>query len=94
MRPETIQSSLTLQIPMSTINMQLQEPLTDLYLYMDFIHQKVMVFYNEERKINLNIEKLAKKRLNIKKFWQEIRDVKLKITKDKETLEIIYEMES
>ena len=78
---------------MSTINMQLHEPLTDLYIYMDFLRKKVTVFYNEEKPVKLNIEKLAKKRLGIKNFWVEVRDVKFSISKDKETLEINYEME-
>lgn len=77
---------------MSTINMQLDEPLTDLYIYMDFNSKRILPFYNNEKRLKLNIEKLAKKRLQIKNFWQEVQDVRFVISKDKETLEIHYDL--
>ena len=68
--------------------MQMSEDMTDLYAYMDFTKKKISVYYNDEKPLKLNIEKIAKKRLNVKDFWKDISDVRLLI--DKETLNIEY----
>ena len=80
-----------IDIDINTIQMQLDEPLTDLYIYRDFNRRKTTVYANDEIPVKLNIEKLAKRRLNITDYWNDILDVGFKIDKNTNTLRIIYE---
>ena len=81
----------SIDIDINTIQMQLNEPLTDLYIYRDFNRKKTTVYANDEIPIKLNIEKLAKRRINIKDYWNEVLDVGFQIDKKSNTLRVIYE---
>ncbi len=69
-----------LSLDLSTIAAQTTEPIEDIYVYMDHVHKRVLVHYNDEKALKLNIVKLGLKRLNIKDFWNEIIDVKITIS--------------
>ena len=87
-----INPTKTIDIDINTIQMQLDEPLTDLYIYRDFNRMKTVVYANDEIPIKLNIEKLAKRRLDIKDYWNDILDVGFQIDKNTNTLRIVYEI--
>ena len=78
-------------IGIDTIQMQSKEKIDQIYMYRDFNRKKTDVFINDEVPVKLNIEKLAKKRLNIKDYWNDVLDVFLKI--ENNNLKIIYELE-
>lgn len=71
------------------ITMQVDKP-ENLYMYMDYNNKKVSVFIDDEIPVKINIEKLAKKRLNIKDFWTDIIDVTLRPDYEKRELLIRY----
>ena len=62
----------------------------EIYSYMDFNRKKIEVFVNDEVPIKINVDKIAKKRLNIKNFWNEVQDVKFKVDFAKDELIVIY----
>ena len=61
-----------------------------IYSYIDFNRKKLEVYVNDEQPIKINIEKLAKKRLNIKNFWDKVQDVKFQVDFTKEEFAAIY----
>jgi hypothetical protein len=79
-----------LQLNLDTVEIQTNEPITDLYLYRDFNRRKTTVYVNDEIPVKLNVEKLAKKRLGIKNYWNDVIDIKLKI--ENNILKVIYEI--
>jgi len=82
-----------------TIDQQCPE-LTDIFIYLDFIKQTIQMYcsnpQNEELKIKLNLIKLAINNRfvkNTKDFWNRIKDVKIKLNKEKTFYELEYEFE-
>jgi len=57
-----------------------------LYSYMDHNTKTFKTFYNDELPIKLNIEKIAKKKMNIKNFFKEVDDVRMKLNLEAEKL--------
>jgi hypothetical protein len=61
-----------------------------LYSYMDFNTKKFVTMYDDEKVVKLNVEKLAKKRLQISKFWEEVQDVRFEVDFQKEEFKLHY----
>jgi len=83
--------SLQLDLDINLITMQCT-PNDDftIYGYMDFKRKKFETYINDEVKLKLNVEKLAKKRLNIKDFWEDVQDVKFHVDFTKSEFSVIY----
>jgi len=62
----------------------------EIFAYMDFNRKKFLTYTNNEVPFKLNVEKLAKKRLNIKDFWKEVQDVRFKVNFEKNEFILDY----
>jgi len=84
---------LHLDLDINLINMQCT-PDKDftIYGYMDFNRKKFETYINNEVPLKLNVEKLAKKRLNIKNFWKEVQDVKFIVDFEKSEFILEYHL--
>ena len=51
----------------------------EIFAYMDFNRKKFLTYTNDEVPFKLNVEKLGKKKLNIKDFWKDVESVKFRI---------------
>jgi len=80
---------LPLNIDLITMQCKPEEDF-EIYSYMDFNRKKIEVFVNDEVPIKINVDKIAKKRLNIKNFWNEVQDVKFKVDFAKDEFIVIY----
>jgi hypothetical protein len=73
--------------------------LTDLFIYMDFNKNTVDVYCSdeksEEKRLKLNLIKIAKREGLVKSdkdFWKRIKDVTLKLNKEKTKYLLRYEI--
>jgi hypothetical protein len=89
----------TIQIERDVIDMQCKG-LTDLFIYLDFTKNTIQLYcsdaINEEKRVKLNLIKLAKKHNFIKSdkdFWNRIKDVIIKLNKEKTQYDLIYELD-
>jgi ribosomal protein S8 len=87
------------QIQRETIDMQCSTA-TDLFIYLDFSKHRVELYCSdeksEEKRIKLNFIKIAKREGFIKSdkdFWKRIKDVTIKLNKEKTEYNLIYELD-
>ena len=72
----------------------LKEPLKEIYCYQDFNKKKFNVYYNDEIKFPLNLEKMYFKYVKkVKNFFDIIFDIKIVYDDEKNEIIIIYIME-
>ena len=90
-------STNIIQIEKDVIEMQCKG-LTDLFIYLDFIKNTIQLYctnvIEEEKRVKLNLIKLAKKHNFIKSdkdFWKRIKDITIKLNKEKTEYNLIYE---
>jgi len=81
--------SILLNIDVLTMQCKVDDDF-HLYSYMDHNRKKFHTFYADEKVVKLNVEKLAKKRLGIKKFWEEVSDVRMYCDFGKEEFRLDY----
>ncbi len=79
----------TTKITLSNLN--LKEPLEIVYIYQDFIKQKFSIFYNDELKFPINIEKQFMRNMGrVKNPFTSIIDVKIQYKKENDYIELTY----
>ena len=90
-------STNIIQIEKDVIEMQCKG-IIDLFIYLDFTKNTIQLYCNnvlsEEKRVKLNLIKLAKKHKFIKSdkdFWKKIKDVTIKLNKEKTEYNLLYE---
>jgi len=83
--------SLVLNTDVITMQVNVGEDF-EIFSYMDFNRKKFLTYTGDEVPFKLNVEKLAKKRLNIKDFWKEVNDVKFIVDFKKQEFTLNYYM--
>jgi hypothetical protein len=92
-------TTVTIPIQRDIIEMQCKG-LTDLFIYLDFTKNTTQLYCSdeksEEKKVKLNLIKIAKKYDFVKSekdFWNRIRDIRIKLNKEKTQYDLIYELD-
>jgi len=72
-------------------SLKLKEEITDLYIYQDNVSGLYSVFYNDEIKCPINLEKaFYKKYKKIKNFFEFVKDIKIEFSIKEDLIKIVY----
>jgi hypothetical protein len=73
--------------------LNLNEELQDLYIYQDNIKGKYEIFYNDEKKFPVNLEKAFwKKYGKVKSYFNIITDIKVQFSNKENLVKLTYKL--
>lgn len=87
----TSKMKLEANVPITTL--KITETIEDIYVYMDNNKQSIDIFYNDEKRLRVNLVNILKKLgKNIKpsKLYQELNDLKIRYYPDEDPYNLVF----
>jgi hypothetical protein len=76
-------------------SLRLKEEIEEIYIYQDFSTEKFSIYYNDEIKLPINLEKTFwKKYKKVKNYFSILSDITVQLTEDKKIIQILFVLKS